>query len=97
MITQSGPPLPVFDPTLFGNTSWAHQTVPESSTFIAGTDNNTSTTGHSAGTLFNRAPSASLGLTVTQHVLQGFSLAVNQRQIQIANTNREPSDLTFKL
>src|ERR1700733_8357060 len=38
VITQSGPPIPVFDPALVGNVSWAHQTVPESSTFIAGID-----------------------------------------------------------
>jgi outer membrane protein len=124
VITQSGPPIPVYDPALVGNVSWAHQTVPESSTFIAGTDeliqrqdlsgltyqqgfqtgtsisvglNNSTTIGNSSSTLFNPVTSASLGITVTQHLLEGFSLAVNQRQIQIARNNRELSDLTFKL
>jgi outer membrane protein TolC len=124
IITQTGPPIPAFDPALVGNASWAHQTIPESSSFIAGTSdliqrqdlsgltyqqgfatgtsvslglNNTTTIGNSSTTLFNPATSASLGLTVTQHLLQGFSIAVNQRQIQIARNNRELSDITFKL
>ena len=124
VITQSGPPIPVYDPALVGNLSWAHQTVPESSTFIAGTDeliqrqdlsgltyqqafstgtsvslglNNSTAVGNSSSTLFNPVTTASLGITVTQHLLQGFSIAVNQRQIQIAKNNRELSDLTFKL
>jgi outer membrane protein TolC len=124
VITQSGPPIPVFDPALVGNASWAHQSIPESSTFIAGTDdliqrqdlsgftyqqgfstgtsvsvglNNSTAVGNSATALFNPVTSSSLGITVTQHLLQGFSIAVNQRQIQIARNNRELSDLTFKL
>ncbi len=124
VITQSGPPIPVFDPALVGNISWAHQTIPESSVFIAGVDeliqrqdtsgltyqqgfstgtsvslglNNSTAIGNSSTTLFNPATSSSLGLTVTQHLLQGFSTAVNQRQIRIAKNNRELSDLTFKL
>ncbi|HTT62309.1 MAG TPA: TolC family protein [Bryobacteraceae bacterium] len=124
VITQSGPAIPSFDPALVGSASWAHQTVPESTVFIAGTDqlvqrqdlsgityqqgfqtgtsvslglNNSTTVGNSTTTFFNPVTSSSLGLTVTQHLLQGFSLAVNQRQIQIAKNNRELSDLTFKL
>ena len=124
VITQSGPAIPSFDPALVGSANWAHQTIPESSTFIAGVDeliqrqdtsgftyqqgfqsgtsvslglNNSTSIGNSSTTLFNPVTSSSLGLTVTQHLLQGFSLAVNQRQIQIAKNNRELSDLTFKL
>jgi outer membrane protein TolC len=124
VITQSGPPIPVYDPAIVANASWAHQTVPESSVFIAGTDeliqrqdasgityqqafstgtsvslglNNTTDVGNSSTTLFNPVTSSSLGITVTQHLLQGFSIAVNQRQIHIARNNRELSDLTFKL
>jgi outer membrane protein TolC len=59
--------------------------------------NNTTVVGNNANASFNPATNASLGLTVTQHLLTGFSLAVNQRQIQIARNNRELSDLTFKL
>jgi len=45
---------------------------------------------------FNPATSSTLGLTITQRLLQGFGVAVNSRQIQIARNNREISDLTFK-
>ena len=124
VLSQTGPPIPLYDPALVGNASWAHQSVPESTVFIAGTDeliqrqdqsgftyqqgfstgtsfsvglNNSTAIGNSTTTLFNPVTSSSLGITVTQHLLQGFSLAVNQRQIQIAKNNRELSDLTFKL
>lgn len=40
--------------------------------------------------------SAALSLGVTQHLLQGFGLAVNKRMIQIAGNNRELADLQFK-
>jgi outer membrane protein TolC len=46
---------------------------------------------------FNPATTANLGLTFTQHLLQGFGVAVNARQIHIARNNREVADLTFKL
>ncbi len=45
---------------------------------------------------FNPAHNGSLGLTITQRLLQGFGVAVNSRQIHIARNNREISDLTFK-
>ena len=45
---------------------------------------------------FNPSTSSTLGLTITQRLLQGFGVAVNSRQIQIARNNREISDLTFK-
>ena len=40
--------------------------------------------------------SSSLTLNITQHLLQGFGVAVNSRNIQIAKNNREVSDLQFK-
>jgi hypothetical protein len=116
VISQSGPPILSYDPALVGNANWAHQSIPESSVFIAGTDdlvqrqdtsgltyqqgfqtgtllslglNNSTSVGNSSTTLFNPVTSSSLGITVTQHLLQGFSLAVNQRQIRIAQNNRE--------
>lgn len=46
---------------------------------------------------FNPSTSSSLGISFTQHLLQGFGTAVNSRQIHIAKNNREVSDLTFKL
>lgn len=45
---------------------------------------------------FNPSTSSTLGLNITQHLLQGFGRSVNSRQIQIAKNNREVSDLTFK-
>jgi outer membrane protein len=45
---------------------------------------------------FNPSSSSTLGLTITQRLLQGFGVAVNSRQIRIARNNREISDLTFK-
>jgi len=124
VISATGPPIPVFEPLLTGSALWAHQTIPESSIFIAGVPelvqredtsgityqqgfssgtsvsfglNNSTSIGNSATTFFNPVTNASLGLTVTQHLLQGFGLAVNDRQITIAKNNRELSDLTFKL
>lgn len=46
---------------------------------------------------FNPATSSSLGFAFSQHLLQGFGVAMNGRQIYIARNNREVSDLTFKL
>jgi outer membrane protein TolC len=46
---------------------------------------------------FNPSSSSTLGITITQRLLQGFGVAVNSRQIKIAKNNREISDLTFKL
>lgn len=45
---------------------------------------------------FNPSTNSTLGLTISQHLLQGFGIAVNSRQISIAKNNREISDLTFK-
>jgi outer membrane protein len=46
---------------------------------------------------FNPLTTSSLGLTITQPLLQGFGRAVNTREIHIARNNREVADLTFKL
>lgn len=39
----------------------------------------------------------SLGVTVSQHLLDGFGMGPNRRQIIIAKNNREVTDLVFKL
>jgi outer membrane protein TolC len=44
----------------------------------------------------NPSTNSSLTLNITQHLLQGFGVAVNSRNIQIAKNNREVSDLSFK-
>lgn len=59
--------------------------------------NNSSVLNNSIRADFNPATNSSLALAFTQHLLQGFGVAVNSRQIYIARNNREVSDLTFKL
>jgi outer membrane protein len=44
----------------------------------------------------NPSTSATLGFNISQQLLQGFGVAVNSRNIQIAKNNREVSDLAFK-
>jgi outer membrane protein TolC len=124
VLQTSGPAIPALDPTLIGTLNWAHQTTPQTSTFITGTTsliqqqslstlgiqkgfltgtlinvglNNSTTSSNNPRNDFNPATSSSLGIGITQHLLQGFGLAVNSRQIHIARNNREVSDLTFKL
>jgi outer membrane protein TolC len=59
--------------------------------------NNTNTSGNNPRNDFNPSTTSSLGISITQHLLQGFGTAINSRQIHIAKNNREVSDLTFKL
>ncbi|MDE3166559.1 MAG: TolC family protein [Acidobacteriota bacterium] len=70
--------------------------------FLTGTNvslglNNATSSSNNPRNDFNPSTSSTLGVTVTQHLLQGFGAAVNGRQIRIARNNREVSDLTFKL
>jgi len=46
--------------------------------------------------LFNPYDSASLGLQISQNLLNGFGLAVNKRALNQAKNNLKVSDLTFK-
>ncbi|HXN49662.1 MAG TPA: TolC family protein [Bryobacteraceae bacterium] len=56
-----------------------------------------STTKANATTLdFNPSTTGSLNLQVTQPLLQGFGLAVNNRNIRIARNNMKVNDLLFK-
>ncbi|HEY1339527.1 MAG TPA: TolC family protein [Bryobacteraceae bacterium] len=59
--------------------------------------NNNNTSNNNPRSDFNPATTSSLGLSFTQHLLQGFGIAINSRQIHIAKNNREVADLTFKL
>src|SRR5439155_11990145 len=59
--------------------------------------NNSNTSSNNPRNDFNPSTTSSLGLSFTQHLLQGFGTAINSRQIHIAKNNREVSDLTFKL
>jgi outer membrane protein len=45
---------------------------------------------------FNPSTTGSLGITVTQRLLQGFGLAVNNRNIRIAKNNLKVNDLLFR-
>lgn len=121
--TQIGPAPPSFDPALLGGLSWAHQSTPQTSSFITGTNSlvqrqdlsslsvqkyfetgtlvnlglsNNSVTSNATRSDFSPVTNASLTLTVTQHLLQGWGSPLNTRQIRIAKNNREVSDLTFK-
>jgi outer membrane protein len=73
-----------------------------SKNFLSGTSvslslQNTNSVSNNPRNDFNPSTTASLSLSVTQHLLQGFGAGVNGRQIRIAKNNREVSDLTFKL
>ena len=46
---------------------------------------------------FNPMTASTLGISITQPLLQGFGRSVNSREIHIARNNREVADLTFKL
>lgn len=70
--------------------------------FLSGTTvnlglSNSQLTSNSLRAELNPSSSSSLNLNITQKLLQGFGLGVNNRNIRIAKNNREVSDLTFKL
>jgi outer membrane protein len=46
---------------------------------------------------FNPYNSGNASFTLTQHLLQGFGLAVNRRNISVAKNNQKVSDLAFRL
>jgi outer membrane protein len=69
--------------------------------FLTGTNvtlgfSNSSINTSALRTDLNPSTSSSLSLNITQHLMQGFGLAVNSRNIQVAKNNREVSDLSFK-
>lgn len=123
LINQTGSPIPTLDPSIQGLMRWQHQSTPQTSTFVTGTNalfqrtdvgNFTYNQGFLTGTAvslgytgtrlfsnnssadFNPATLGSLTFNFTQHLLQGFGIAVNSRQIHIAKNQRELSDLVFK-
>ncbi len=69
--------------------------------FLTGTSfqvdfENTPYKSNSTRSAFNPSVGSSLGITVTQKLLQGFGTAVNNRYIRIAKNDRHISDLVFK-
>jgi outer membrane protein len=104
--TWSHTTQPQSNSVLTGNTASVSQAVQNnfalSKGFLTGTSislgmTNNSITNNALRSDFNPATTANLGITFTQHLLQGFGVAVNARQIHIARNNREVADLTFKL
>jgi outer membrane protein len=59
--------------------------------------NNTRTTTNNAFTLVSPALNSAFQFKVTQHLLQGFGFAANNRFIRIAKNNRELTDVAFRL
>jgi len=58
--------------------------------------NNSTLTANTGVPDFNPSTSGSMSFQLTQHLLQGFGLAVNNRNIRIARNNLKVSDLVFK-
>ncbi len=59
--------------------------------------NNTRLTSNSPFTIYSPTLNSNLRFQLTQHLLQGFGFAPNDRFIRIAKNNREISDVAFKL
>src|SRR5208282_3688904 len=59
--------------------------------------NNTRTTTNNAFTTVSPALNSGFQLKLTQHLLQGFGPAANNRFIRIAKNDRELSDVAFRL
>ncbi len=78
------------------STMGVQQSFLTGSTLFLGLNNNHSTSNNPRND-FNPSTTASLSLSFTQHLLQGFGPSLNSRQIHIARNNREVADLTFKL
>lgn len=69
--------------------------------FVTGTTigfgwNNTMASQNSGRSDFNPYTNANFNLQATQHLLQGFGLAVNNRFIRVAKNNLKVSDLAFQ-
>jgi outer membrane protein len=85
--------------SLINTTTTANATLGKS--FLTGTSatlswNNSFGKSNSTRSDFNPFNSSNLKLEVTQHLLQGFGRAVNNRGIRVARNNLKVSDLAFK-
>ncbi|HXS95325.1 MAG TPA: TolC family protein [Candidatus Limnocylindrales bacterium] len=69
---------------------WTGTTVSMGLSSVFGASQNATTT------LFNPIDTASLSLTISQNLLNGFGLAVNRRAFHKAENNLKANDLTFK-
>ncbi len=69
--------------------------------FLTGTSisagwSNTNVKNNAYGGTYNPYTSANMDVVISQRLLQGFGLAVNNRNIRIAKNTREVSDLAFR-
>jgi len=69
--------------------------------FLTGTNaslgyNNTNSEQNAYLNNYNPTTNSNLDLQVTQHLLQGFGLAINTRNIRVAKNNLQVTDLTFQ-
>jgi outer membrane protein TolC len=123
IVTQLGPAIQSFDPTLSGFMNFQHATTPQSNTVLTGTtafvqDTRTFQTSYQQNFDFglnaavtysstrvrvnsqffalNPFTNGSVGLQLTQNLLQGFGRAVNGRNIRVQNNNLKVSELQFK-
>jgi outer membrane protein TolC len=65
-------------------------------TSVSASWNTTKVSSNNLYNLLNPNSVANLNLTVTQHLLQGFGLAVNTRNIRIARNSQKITDMAFK-
>jgi outer membrane protein TolC len=66
-------------------------------TSLSVSETNTRTSSTQSAAIFNPSVSSTMKVTVTQSLLNGFGLAVNERYIRIARNNVKMSDLAFRL
>jgi outer membrane protein len=123
-VQLAGSAIPNLDPSFVINSQISHQTSPQSSSFVTGTNflttqfhtlnyaiqqgfltgtnvslgmsNTLGLRQNSPNNDFNPTTNGSLQFSVSQNLLQGFGLAVNNRAIRVAKNQLHISDLTFK-
>src|SRR5215471_4965661 len=123
-VQLAGSAIPNLDPTFFLNFQGQHQTQPQTSTLVTGTNSlvtsyknanfgiqqgfltGTSVSLGMGNTLgykqnspnsdFNSINQGSISFSITQNLLNGFGIKVNNRAIRIAKNQIHISDLTFK-
>jgi len=92
----------IFSPIPVGNTNTGSANFSYLQGFQWGSNisvgfNNTHITSNNPTNTYTPFLSSNLQFRWTQHLLQGFGFAPNRRFIQIAKTNREISDVVFRL
>jgi outer membrane protein len=92
----------IFSPIPVGNTNTGTANFSYLQGFQWGSNisvgfNNTHITSNNPTNTYTPFLSSNLQFKLTQHLLQGFGFAPNRRFIQIAKTNREISDVVFRL